>query len=171
MAFLEASLKNDKELMDWFRCALACRASTCTLPCPASAHACPVWLQRRPPRPASAICLLLSALRAVPTTGGLPAARCLSFPAAVASCHLRPASSWCRQRLVWDDPAVVNDLLKKGLFTRIYEPQARPGCGGGGRLRLVFALQRRCAKRIAAAGPGSRTAGSAPSSPCCGCSS
>ncbi|EFN51864.1 hypothetical protein CHLNCDRAFT_7951, partial [Chlorella variabilis] len=30
---------------------------------------------------------------------------------------------WFRQRLVWSDPAVVNDLLKKGLFTRIYEPQ------------------------------------------------
>ncbi|KAL4433671.1 hypothetical protein ABPG75_000112 [Micractinium tetrahymenae] len=30
---------------------------------------------------------------------------------------------WFKQRLVWEDPAVVNDLLKKGLFTRIYEPQ------------------------------------------------
>ncbi|KAL4450650.1 hypothetical protein ABPG77_001006 [Micractinium sp. CCAP 211/92] len=30
---------------------------------------------------------------------------------------------WFKQRLVWDDPAVVNDLLKKGLFMRIYEPQ------------------------------------------------
>ena len=29
----------------------------------------------------------------------------------------------CRQRLVWGDPAVVNDLLKTGLFMRIYEPQ------------------------------------------------
>ena len=28
-----------------------------------------------------------------------------------------------RQRLVWSDSAVVNDLLKKGLFMRIYEPQ------------------------------------------------
>lgn len=26
---------------------------------------------------------------------------------------------------MWDDPAVVNDLLKKGLFMRIYEPQVR----------------------------------------------
>lgn len=30
---------------------------------------------------------------------------------------------WFRQRLVWSDAAVVNDLLKKGLFMRIYEPQ------------------------------------------------
>ena len=30
---------------------------------------------------------------------------------------------WFRQRLVWDDPAVVQDLLKKGLFSRIYTPQ------------------------------------------------
>jgi hypothetical protein len=30
---------------------------------------------------------------------------------------------WFRQRLVWSDSAVVNDLLKKGLFMRIYEPQ------------------------------------------------
>lgn len=30
---------------------------------------------------------------------------------------------WFHQRLVWSDPAVVNDLLKKGLFMRIYEPQ------------------------------------------------
>lgn len=32
-----------------------------------------------------------------------------------------------RQRLVWSDSAVVNDLLKKGLFMRIYEPQVREG--------------------------------------------
>ena len=30
---------------------------------------------------------------------------------------------WFRQRLVWDDPAVVVDLLKRGLFSRIYTPQ------------------------------------------------
>ena len=30
---------------------------------------------------------------------------------------------WFRQRLVWDDPAVVQDLLKRGLFSRIYTPQ------------------------------------------------
>lgn len=34
-----------------------------------------------------------------------------------------PTLCACRQRLVWSDPAVVNDLLKKGLFARIYEPQ------------------------------------------------
>jgi hypothetical protein len=32
---------------------------------------------------------------------------------------------WFRQRLVWSDSAVVNDLLKKGLFMRIYEPQVK----------------------------------------------
>ena len=31
--------------------------------------------------------------------------------------------AWFRQRLVWDDPAVVQDLLKRGLFSRIYTPQ------------------------------------------------
>ena len=30
---------------------------------------------------------------------------------------------WFRQRLVWDDPAIVQDLLKRGLFSRIYTPQ------------------------------------------------
>lgn len=30
---------------------------------------------------------------------------------------------WFRDRLVWGDPGVVTDLLKKGLFARLYEPQ------------------------------------------------
>lgn len=30
---------------------------------------------------------------------------------------------WFRQRLVWNDPAVVKDLVKNGLFYRIYTPQ------------------------------------------------
>ena len=33
---------------------------------------------------------------------------------------------WFRERLVWNDPATVTDLLKNGLFVRLYEPQARP---------------------------------------------
>ena len=37
--------------------------------------------------------------------------------------------AWFRARLVWQDPEVVNDLLKKGLFTRLYEPQASRGSG------------------------------------------
>lgn len=36
---------------------------------------------------------------------------------------LKPLPLLTRQRLVWSDAAVVNDLLKKGLFMRIYEPQ------------------------------------------------
>ena len=32
---------------------------------------------------------------------------------------------WFRERLVWNDPATVTDLLKNGLFVRLYEPQAR----------------------------------------------
>ena len=31
--------------------------------------------------------------------------------------------AWFRQRLVWDDPGVVQDLLRRGLFSRIYTPQ------------------------------------------------
>ncbi len=38
---------------------------------------------------------------------------------------------WFRQRLVWDDPAVVVDLLKRGLFSRIYTPQVLAGSGFG----------------------------------------
>ena len=38
---------------------------------------------------------------------------------------------WFRQRLVWDDPAVVVDLLKRGLFSRIYTPQVVAGAGLG----------------------------------------
>ncbi|KAK9843726.1 hypothetical protein WJX81_003815 [Elliptochloris bilobata] len=30
---------------------------------------------------------------------------------------------WFRERLVWNDPATVTDLLKNGLFVRLYEPQ------------------------------------------------
>ena len=30
---------------------------------------------------------------------------------------------WFRERLVWNDPSVVVDLLKSGLFIRAYEPQ------------------------------------------------
>lgn len=30
---------------------------------------------------------------------------------------------WFRERLVWNDPAVTTDLLKSGLFVRLYEPQ------------------------------------------------
>ena len=33
---------------------------------------------------------------------------------------------WFRERLVWNDPATVTDLLKNGLFVRLYEPQASP---------------------------------------------
>lgn len=32
---------------------------------------------------------------------------------------------WFRERLIWDDPAVVQDLLRNGLFYRIYTPQVR----------------------------------------------
>ena len=38
---------------------------------------------------------------------------------------------WFQQRLVWDDPAVVVDLLKRGLFSRIYTPQVVAGSGLG----------------------------------------
>jgi hypothetical protein len=40
--------------------------------------------------------------------------------------------AWFRQRLVWDDPAVVQDLLKRGLFSRIYTPQVTAACGETG---------------------------------------
>lgn len=33
---------------------------------------------------------------------------------------------WFRERLVWNDPAVVMDLLKNGLFVRLYTPQVMP---------------------------------------------
>lgn len=36
---------------------------------------------------------------------------------------------WFRDRLVWGEPGVVTDLLKKGLFARLYEPQVRVLCG------------------------------------------
>lgn len=32
---------------------------------------------------------------------------------------------WFRDRLVWNDPDTVIDLLKSGLFVRIYAPQVR----------------------------------------------
>ncbi len=31
---------------------------------------------------------------------------------------------WFRERLVWNDPAQVRDLVRSGLFYRIYTPQA-----------------------------------------------
>lgn len=39
---------------------------------------------------------------------------------------------WFRDRLVWSDAGVVTDLLKSGLFVRMYTPQvgskAQNGC-------------------------------------------
>lgn len=35
----------------------------------------------------------------------------------------RELMAFFKQRLVWEDPSVVVDLLKKGVFTRLYEPQ------------------------------------------------
>jgi hypothetical protein len=32
---------------------------------------------------------------------------------------------WFRDRLVWNEPETVVDLLKQGLFVRLYEPQVR----------------------------------------------
>jgi hypothetical protein len=32
---------------------------------------------------------------------------------------------WFRDRLVWNEPETVVDLLKNGLFVRLYEPQVR----------------------------------------------
>ena len=34
--------------------------------------------------------------------------------------------AWFRQRLVWNDPAQVRDLVRSGLFYRIYTPQVLP---------------------------------------------
>ena len=34
---------------------------------------------------------------------------------------------WFRDRLVWNEPETVVDLLKNGLFVRLYEPQVRNG--------------------------------------------
>ena len=41
---------------------------------------------------------------------------------------------WFRERLVWNDPAVVMDLLKNGLFVRLYTPQVVPSPFPGGTL-------------------------------------
>lgn len=35
---------------------------------------------------------------------------------------------WFNERLVWNDPAVVTDLLKNGLFVRIFAPQVLLTC-------------------------------------------
>ena len=34
---------------------------------------------------------------------------------------------WFRDRLVWSDPGVVTELLKSGLFVRMYTPQVGHG--------------------------------------------
>ncbi len=39
---------------------------------------------------------------------------------------------WFRERLVWSDAATVNDLLRKGLMARLYEPQVGPTYPYGG---------------------------------------
>lgn len=33
---------------------------------------------------------------------------------------------WFNERLVWNDPAVVTEMLKNGLFVRIFAPQVLP---------------------------------------------
>ena len=35
---------------------------------------------------------------------------------------------WFNERLVWNDPAVVTELLKNGLFVRIFAPQVLTRC-------------------------------------------
>lgn len=40
---------------------------------------------------------------------------------------------WFRDRLVWNEPETVVDLLKQGLFVRLYEPQV-----WGNRLMLAL---------------------------------
>ena len=36
---------------------------------------------------------------------------------------------WFNDRLVWNSPTVVNELLRNGLFVREFAPQVSPGCG------------------------------------------
>ncbi len=47
---------------------------------------------------------------------------------------------WFRDRLVWNEPETVVDLLKNGLFVRLYEPQVRIGLisGLGGNFPAIF---------------------------------
>lgn len=35
---------------------------------------------------------------------------------------------WFRDRLIWNEPETVVDLLKNGLFVRLYEPQVSASC-------------------------------------------
>ncbi len=35
---------------------------------------------------------------------------------------------WFRDRLIWNEPETVVDLLKNGLFVRLYEPQVCASC-------------------------------------------
>ena len=35
---------------------------------------------------------------------------------------------WFNERLVWNDQGVVTDMLKNGLFVRIFAPQVRMTC-------------------------------------------
>jgi len=52
---------------------------------------------------------------------------------------------WFRERLVWNEPATVTDLLKNGLFVRLYEPQARaPASPAGSYARLASGQQCGC---------------------------
>lgn len=49
--------------------------------------------------------------------------------------------AWFRERLIWDNPAVVKDLLRNGLFYRIYTPQVcRPAPGRPARASNPAAL-------------------------------
>ena len=36
---------------------------------------------------------------------------------------------WFNDRLVWNSPTVVNELLRNGLFVREFAPQVSQGCG------------------------------------------
>lgn len=45
---------------------------------------------------------------------------------------------WFNERLVWNDPAVVTEMLKNGLFVRIFAPQVLTHCKLGALSHAVF---------------------------------
>ena len=51
---------------------------------------------------------------------------------------------WFRDRLVWNEPETVVDLLKNGLFVRLYEPQVRRPIARSCELPEVQVLRASC---------------------------
>ena len=64
-----------------------------------------------------------STLTSLNTAMNIPRLMCLQAFLAASLKTDAELLKWFRDRLIWNEPETVVDLLKNGLFVRLYEPQ------------------------------------------------